>query len=72
MCANLFQSFSYEAPVFIAYQQASTNTPDDSTSGMMLYCKISDAWEYRIAFTSNHNIYTCITYNGVAPAWHKI
>ena len=70
MLTDCFQSFAYPGPVFIPYGASSTNTPDDSTSGIILYVPVDD-WKFRVAFTSNGNIFTSAQYRDQAPAWPK-
>lgn len=72
MSTNLFQSFAYPGPVFIPYGSSASNTPDDSTAGMLLYVPISDDWTFRVAFTSNGGTYIAANYLNQSPSWKKI
>ena len=71
MLTDCFQSFAYPGPVFIPYGASASNTPDNSTSGIILYIPISSDWKYRIAFTSNGNLYISAQYQSGTPQWIK-
>lgn len=72
MLTDCFQSFAYPGPVFIPYGASAANTPDDSTSGMLLYVPISDDWKYRVAFTSLGRIYISAQYSTQSPSWTQV
>lgn len=72
MLTNCFQTFAYPGPVFLPYGASAANTPDDSTSGMLLYVPISDDWTYRVAFTSKGNVFISAKYQNQSPVWTKV